>query len=55
MPSDPNTLVNMLSLRVASYKAGNTGVKNEIIDLADDLLRQGVIDKEYYKTLMLLI
>jgi len=55
MPSDPNTLVNMLSLRVASYKAGNTGVKNEIIDLADELLRQGVIDKEYYKTLMLLI
>lgn len=55
MPSDPNRLVEMLTLRVNSYNAGNTGVKNEIIDIADELVRQAVIDKEYYKKLMLRI
>jgi len=53
MPSDPNALVDMLAIRFASYKAGNSGVRNEIIDLADELLRQGVIDREAYKKLML--
>jgi histidine ammonia-lyase len=53
MPADPNALVEMLSLRVASYQAGNTGVRNEIVDLADELRRQGIIPDESYKTLML--
>lgn len=45
MPSDPNALIKMLSLRVASFKAGNTGVRNEIVSLSDELLRQGILDK----------
>ena len=53
MPSDPNALVEMLELRVASYQAGNTGVRNEIVDISDELLRQGILDKASYKTLML--
>ena len=31
LPQDPNALVEMLTLRIASYQAGNTGVRNEII------------------------
>jgi len=53
MPSDPNALVEMLELRCASYKAGNTGVRNEIIDISDELLRQGVLNNVEYKKLML--
>ena len=53
MPSDPNVLIDMLSLRVGSYKAGNTGVRNEIVDLSDELLRQGILDNNRYKKLML--
>ena len=50
IPQDPNALVPMLSLRVASYQAGNTGVTNEIMTICDELLRQGELDK--YKKLM---
>ena len=53
LPADPNALVDMLSLRMASFKAGNTGVRNEIVSISDELLRQGVIDKEAYKKFML--
>ena len=53
MPSDPNTLIEVLSLRVASYNAGNTGVRNEIVDISDELLRQSVINRAQYKNLML--
>jgi len=53
MAADLNALVEMLSLRVASYQAGNTGVRNEIVDLADELRRQGLMPDESYKTLML--
>jgi hypothetical protein len=53
MPSDPNALVEKLKLRYASYRAGNTGVRNEIIDISDELLRQGVLNNDAYKKLML--
>ena len=53
MPSDPDALIEMLAIRSASYRAGNNGVRNEIIDLADELLRQGVITREAYKKIML--
>ena len=49
LPSDPNVLVDMLSLRLASYKAGNTGLKNEIVDNCDELKRQNVLTDERYK------
>ena len=53
IPQDPNALVEMLSLRIASFQAGNTGVRNEIVGICDELLRQGVMDSERYKNLML--
>ena len=52
LPSDPNALVKMLQVRFASYNAGNNGVVNEIVAICDELLRQGVLDKEKYKTMM---
>ena len=53
IPQDPNALVEMLSLRLASFQAGNTGVRNEIVGICEELLRQGVIDTDSYKNLML--
>jgi len=53
IPQDPNELAEMLNLRLASFKAGNTGVRNEIVGICDELLRQNVIDKDSYKKLML--
>ena len=53
LPQDPNALVEMLSLRLASFQAGNTGVRNEIVGICEELLRQGVIDADSYKNLML--
>lgn len=52
LPSDPNALVEMLSLRIAGYEAGNTGAIDEAIAICDELLRQGVLDKESYKAIM---
>ena len=52
LPSDPNALIEMLELRMSSWKAGNTGVLNEAVSICDDLLRQGVLDKFSYKALM---
>ena len=52
LPSDPNALVEMLPIRFASYKAGNSGVVDEIVAICDELLRQGELDKEKYKAIM---
>ncbi|XP_065640530.1 uncharacterized protein LOC136073093 [Hydra vulgaris] len=51
LPSDPNELVKMLALRIAAFEAGNTGARNEAVAICDELLRQGEIDSEYYKSL----
>jgi hypothetical protein len=53
LPSDPNELVKQLELRMYSFKAGNTGVRNEIVGITDELLRQGVINKDDYKKLII--
>lgn len=55
IPQDPNALVEMLSLRMASFAAGNTGVRNEIVSICDELLRTGSINKNEYKNIMLLL
>ena len=55
IPSDPNALIERLDLLLASKQAGNTGVRNELVSICDELLRQDVIDKETYKKLMLLL
>ncbi|XP_065678337.1 uncharacterized protein LOC136093348 [Hydra vulgaris] len=51
LPSDPNALFEMLKLRLAGLQAGNTGTRNEIVAICDELLRQGQIDDDDYKAL----
>src|SRR5688572_5788027 len=53
LPQDPNALVEIMSLRLASFRAGNTGVRNEIVGISEELLRQRAIDADSYKNLML--
>ena len=51
MPSDPNTLLERLDLLLASQKAGHTGVRNTLVNICDELKRQGILDTEAYKKL----
>ena len=53
LPHDPNGLIEMLALRMASFKAGNTGVRNEIISICDELLRQRLLTTDEYKKIMI--
>jgi hypothetical protein len=55
LPSDPIALLDRLDLLLASHRAGNTGVRNEIVSICDELRRQGVVDDSKYKYLMNLI
>ena len=55
IPSDPVALVDRLDLLLASKEAGNTGVRNELVSICDELLRQKVMNKSDYKKLMLRI
>ena len=52
LPSDPSALLERFDLLVASKQAGNTGVKNEIVSILDELLRQKVIDRNQYKNML---
>ena len=51
IPSDPNALVERFDLLMASKAAGNTGTRNELTSICDELLRQKVINKNEYKIL----
>ena len=53
LSSDPVALKDRLNLLIASKEAGNTGVRNDIVSICDELLRQNVTKKNEYKTLML--
>ena len=53
LPSDPVALVERLDILMASKAAGNTGVRNELVSVCDELLRQKLIDKHKYKITML--
>ena len=53
LPSDPIALVERLDILMASKAAGNTGVRNELVSVCDELLRQKLIDKNKYKIIML--
>ena len=53
LPSDPIAFVERLDILMASKTAGNTGVKNELVSICDELLRQNLIDKHKYKIIML--
>ena len=53
LPSDPNALCERLELLMASKQAGNTGLRNEIVSICDELLRQKILSHDAYKNLML--
>ncbi len=53
--NDPNELVERLRLLVASAQAGNTGVKNEILNILEELREAGLISgggNRAFKTLL---
>jgi len=35
---------------MASKQAGNTGIRNEIVNICDELLRQKVLSRDAYKS-----
>ena len=49
IPSDPNALLEKLDLLLASQEASHTGVRNEMVNICDELKRQGVLDPKPYK------
>jgi len=53
LPSDPNALCERLELLMASKQARNTGLRNEIVSICDELLRQKLLSRDTYKNLML--
>ena len=53
LPCDPIALVERLDILMVSKTAGNTGVRNELESICDELLRQNLIDKHKYKIIML--
>ena len=46
LPCDPIALVERLDILMASKAAGNTGVRNELVPICDELLRQKLIEKK---------
>jgi len=53
LPSDPNALCERLELSMASKQVGNTGFRNEIVSICDELLRQKILFRDACKNLML--
>lgn len=53
LPCDPNELVSMLSLQLASFQAGNKAVRNEIVAVADELRNIRVLTVAKPKSLMM--
>ena len=46
---DPISLVERLDILMASKAAGNTEVRNKLVSICDELLRQNLIDQHKYK------
>ena len=53
LPSDPIALVERLDILMASKAAVNTGVRNELVSVCDELRKQKLFDKNKYKIIML--
>ena len=53
LPCGPIAHVERLDILMASKPAGNTGVRNELVSVSDELLIQNLIDKQKYKIIML--
>ena len=49
---DTIALVERLDILMASKTAGNTGLRNELVSIRDELLRQNLIYKHKYKIIM---
>ena len=52
LPSDAMALLERLELLLGSKGAGNTGLRNEIVSICDELKRQQILDVNAYKNLM---
>ena len=52
LPCDPIALVERLDVLMASKADGNTGVRNEVVSVCDELLRQNLIEKHNYEMLI---
>jgi len=50
LPSDPNALCERLELLMASNQAGNTGLRNGIVSICDELLRPKICPVMLIKT-----
>ena len=50
LPSDFDQLLDRLDLCAASYRAGNNGVRNEIVAILDAMKRQGWINNAEYQS-----
>ena len=55
LPSDHNALFDRLDLLLASKHAGNTGLRNELVPICDELKRLGQLTDIEYKDLNVLI
>ena len=53
LPYDPVALVERSDIQMASKAAGNTGVRNELVSICDELRSQNLTDKHKYKIIML--
>jgi len=53
LSSDPNALCECLELWIASKEAGNTGLRKEIVNICDELLRQKILSRDAHKNLIL--
>jgi len=49
----PNALFERSELLMPSKQAGNTGLRNEIVSICDELLRQKILSSDAYKNLLL--
>ena len=55
LPCDPIALAERFDILMASKAAGNAGVRNELVSICDELLRQTLFDKDIYNITMLQI
>ena len=53
LPCDPIAPVERLDILMASKAAGNTSLRNDMVSVYDELLRQKLIDKQKFKIIML--
>ena len=53
LPCDQIAFVERLDILTASKAAGNTGVRNQLVSVCDELQRQNLIDKQTDKIIML--